>query len=99
MSLSIVLDELRATGWSGLDSTGCQFDSTGRAYPGVRRVEREFQAAGLDFQITHVGQFNCFRAEWREPGAADLAGSVVSASEAEAAVHALAQMRRTLALV
>lgn len=99
MSISIVLDELQATGWSGLDSTGCQFDSAGRAYPGVRRVEREFQAAGLDFHITHVDQFNCFRAEWREPGATEIAGSVVSASEAEAAVHALAQMRRTLATV
>lgn len=99
MSISIVLDDLLATGWSGLDSSGCQFDSIGRAYPGVRRVAREFNAAGFEFQITHVGQFNCYRTEWREPGAVEIAGSAVSASEIEAAIHALAQMRRSLAAV
>ncbi len=99
MSMSIVLDELLATGWSGLDSSGCQYDSAGRAYPGLSRVEREFSSAGFELEVTHVGQFNCFRAEWREAGATEPAGSVVSASRDEAAVHALAQLRRSLSAV
>jgi hypothetical protein len=98
MSIAIAVDELLASGWSGLDSSGCAYDDRGRAYPTVRRVEREFAAAGFDLRITHVQPYDCYRAEWREAGAADVSGSTVSRSEQEAAVHALAEMRRSLAL-
>jgi hypothetical protein len=97
MGIAIALDELLATGWSGLDSTGCSFDSSGRAYPTVQRVHNEFVGAGFELTITHVASFNCYRAEWREAGAAAVAGSTVSRSQEEAAVHALAQLRRSLA--
>jgi hypothetical protein len=99
MGLSIALDELLTTGWSGLDSAGCSFDTDGRTYPTVSRVQREFVQAGFDLSITRVDRFNCFRAEWREPGSGVAAGSVVSNSEQEAAVYALAQLRRSLATV
>ena len=97
MGISIALDELLASGWSGLDSAGCSFDETGRAFPTVQRVGQEFAAAGFDLAITHMATFDCYRAEWREAGAAAVAGSTVSRSQNEAAIHALAQLRRSLA--
>jgi len=97
MGIAIALDELLSTGWSGLDSTGCSFDDSGRAYPSVQRVHQEFSSAGFDLSIAHVAAFNCYRAEWREAGSAAIAGSTVSRSQEEAAVHALAQLRRALA--
>lgn len=99
MSLGIALDELRSTGWAGLDSSGCGFDAGGRAYPGVARVTQEFAQAGFEFAITRIDAFNCYRAHWREAGASEERGSVVSLSEQEAAVFALAQMRRGLVAV
>ena len=98
MGIDIALDELLATGWSGLDSTGCSFDDIGRAYPSVRRVRQEFAAAGFDLTLTHHAQFNVYGAEWREAGSPTIAGSVVSRSQEEAAVFALAQLRRALTL-
>lgn len=96
MGLSIALDELLTTGWSGLDSAGCSFDTDGRVYPTVSRVLREFARAGYDLSITRVDRFNCYQAEWREAGSRSASGSVVSNSEQEAAVYALAQLRRSL---
>lgn len=97
MAITIALDELLSTGWAGLDTIGCSFDDTGRAFPSVHRVRQEFAAAGFDLTIAHIPAFNCFRAEWCEPGAAAIAGSTVSNSQEEAAIHALAQFRRSLA--
>jgi hypothetical protein len=98
MGLNFAIDELLTTGWSGLDSTGCSFDTDGRVYPTVARVQQEFAMAGFEFTITRVPKFNCFRAQWREAGdTADATQAVVSQSEAEAAVYALAQLRRGLA--
>jgi hypothetical protein len=97
MGIAIALDELLATGWSGLDSSRCSFDPTGRAYPTVQSVHQEFASAGFNLAITHVPTFDCYRAEWREAGAATIAGSTVSRSQEEAAVYALAQLRRSLA--
>lgn len=96
MALSFALDELLTTGWTGLDSAGCAFDSDGRAYPTLARVRREFNAAGFELHITRSDQFDCFRARWREAGEAADAGAVVGQSESEACVYALAQLRRTL---
>lgn len=98
MSLSFALDELLATGWSCLDSTGCSYDHDGRAYPGVARVQQEFALAGHELTITKVAKFNCYRAVWREAGSGNESiQAVVSLSEPEAAVFALAQFRRSLA--
>jgi hypothetical protein len=97
MGIGIALDDLLSTGWSGLDSSGCSFDNTGRAYPTVQRIHQEFAAAGFDLVITHAPNFDCYRAEWHEAGAASITGSTVSRSQEEAAVYALAQLRRSLA--
>ena len=95
MSLNIALDELRATGWTGLDSAGCAFDAEGRSYPTVGRVSREFAAAGFTFELKRLDRFNCVRAEWRDAGGSDT-GHVVGQTPEEAAVYALAQFRRAL---
>ncbi len=97
MSIGIALDELLATGWSGLDSSGCSYDAAGRTFPTVHRVHQEFAGAGFDLTISHSEQFDCYRAEWREAGAESVAGSTVSNSQEEAAVYALSQLRRSLA--
>lgn len=98
MSLNFAVDELCATGWSDLDSAGCAYADDGRAYPTVERVKREFAQAGCELAIRHVQLFECYRAAWRDPASA-AHGAVVGASEAEVAVHALAQLRRQLATV
>lgn len=94
MALSFALDELMATGWAGLDSSGCGFDVDGRAYPTVATVRREFNAAGFAFDVNKSDQYKCFRASWREVGESQDAGAVVGHSEQEAAVYALAHLRR-----
>lgn len=94
MSLRFALDELMATGWSGLDSSGCAYDEHGRAYPTVQRVLSEFAHAGYELKLQRVEHFDCHRAEWIEAGALEPGGSVVAKTAAEAAVHALATLRR-----
>lgn len=96
MGLAYALDELLATGWSGLDSTGCAYDLDGRTYPTPARVQQEFAQVGFSLTVQKVDKFNCFRASWREVGHAADAGAVVSHSEPEAAVYALAHLRRSL---
>jgi hypothetical protein len=95
MGLDFAVDQLYATGWSDLDSTGCSHAIDGRGYPRPERVRREFALSGFDLAIRSVDMFKCYRAEWSngEPG---MSGSVVGHSEAEAAVYALAQFRRQL---
>jgi hypothetical protein len=95
MGLNHALDQLRATGWSDLDSTGCAYDTDARAYPGVSRVRQEFAAAGFDFRVERIDQYACHRASWQERSGPE-SGAVVGFTEAEAAVYALAQLRRTL---
>ena len=99
MGLNLALDELRATGWADLDSTGCLYDTDGRAYPSVSRVRQEFAAAGFDFRVDRIDQYSCFRASWRDAAGGADAGAVVGYTEAEAAVYSLAQLRRMLAAV
>jgi hypothetical protein len=94
MGLEFAIDELYATGWSGLDTSGCEHHTDGRTYPDVARVRREFAESGFEFATRHVQLFDCYRAEWRDH-AGDPAGAVVGRTEAEAAVYALAQLRRT----
>lgn len=91
MSFEFALDELYATGWSDLDSSGCAHHTDGRAYPRPERVKQEFASAGVDLSIEKVDAFKCYRAKWNE-GEAPVA--VVGACDAEAAVFALARLRR-----
>ncbi len=97
MGLDFAIDELMSTGWTALDTTGCQ-RSGARPYPTVVRVSDEFRGAGLEFTVRHVQLFDCYRAEWRDPSG-QASGAVVGQTEAEAAVYALAQLRRQLATV
>lgn len=94
MGLNLALDELRSTGWTDLDSTGCTYDSDGRAYPSVSRAREESSAAGAVLDIRRVEKFDCFRAEWADPATGE-SQSVVARTEAEAAVFALAKVRRS----
>lgn len=95
MELEFALDELYASGWTALDTAGCSYGADGRAYPSVETVGREFDEAGFDLKIEHIQLFDCHRAEWRDRSGSDM-GAVVGRSEAEAAVYALAQLRRSL---
>ena len=95
MGLDFAIDELYATGWTGLDSSGCEFHADGRAFPSIDRVRRSFEEAGYTLTIRHIQLFDCFRAEWRD--ASNDGGAVVGQTEREAAVYALSQLRRQLA--
>lgn len=97
MGLDFAIEELFSTGWSALDSTGCSSAPDGRLYPGVDRVRREFEAAGYELTLRRIDLFDCCRAEWRLPNG-QAVGAVVGQSESEAAVYALAQMRRSSAI-
>jgi hypothetical protein len=94
MGLDFAIDELYATGWTSLDSSGCKHHSDGRAYPSLDRIQRSFREAGYDLTLRHVQLFDCYRAEWRD-GAGNATGAVVGRTEAEAAVYALSQLRRS----
>ncbi len=91
--LDLALDELYATGWSALDTLGCEHHSDGRPFPAVVRVQREFAQAGYELHVRFVELFGCYRAEWCDH-AGTVLGSVIGASESEAAIYALAQVRR-----
>jgi len=93
MGLDIAIEELYATGWSSLDTTGHEYSPGGRLYPTVERAEQEFASGGRALPIRKVDLFDCYRAEWTDSSGA-AAGAVVGQSEAEAAVYALAQLRR-----
>lgn len=93
MGLEYAIDELYATGWSALDSSGCEFHADGRQFPSVARVKREFVDAGMDLAVRHIQLFGCHRAEWSD-SAGQAIGAVVGQSEPEAAVYALSQLRR-----
>lgn len=97
MGLEYAIEELYATGWSSLDSRGCEFDAFGRSYPLPDRVKDEFAGAGFELTIKHVQLFDCFRAEWRDLASGDANGAVVGHAADEAAVFALSQLRRQLA--
>jgi len=98
VGLDFAIDELYATGWTALDSSGCKHHQDGRAYPDLERVREQFRSAGFGLTLSHVQLFDCYRAEWRDSSGA-AAGAVVGRSEAEAAVYALSQLRRSLVAV
>lgn len=95
MGLDFAIDELYQSGWSSLNSADCESGADGRWIPTLERVRREFEDAGITLAITHAQLFDCHRATWSE-GAGDALGSVVGQTEQEAAIFALAQMRRSV---
>lgn len=92
MGLDVAIDHLYSTGWSALDTQGCQHHDDGRCFPMLDRVRDEFASLGFDLSMRHVQLFDCYRAEWTTT--AGPVGAVVGQSESEAAVYALAQARR-----
>lgn len=93
MGLEFAIEELYATGWTALDSAGCVHHSDGRMYPSLDRAGQECRAAGFDLAVRHVPAFGCYQAQLLDKQGTPL-GSVVGQSEHEAAVYALAQLRR-----
>lgn len=93
--LASAIDELGATGWSALDSTGCEHLPDGREYPSLARVHQEFIQLGYELSISYVQLFDCHRAVWSD-SLGDPAGAVVGSSEKEAAIYALARLRQKL---
>lgn len=93
MGLNFAIDELYSTGWAALDSTGCEHHADGRAFPRVQRIAREFTSRQLELAVRYIQLFDCYRAEWRD-STGQPCGAVVGQTEQEAAVYALAQMRR-----
>lgn len=105
MGLDFAVSQLEATGWQGSESGGCGRLADGRVYPEAARVAREFAEAGFVLRLRHVTLFDCYRAEWTEASggtpegiAGELARTVVGRTSDEAAVYALALMRRSAAM-
>ncbi len=94
MGLDVAIDELYATGWSSPDESQCDRYDDGRCYPIVDRAKREASDLGFDLAIRHIQLFDCYRAEWTGESSTTV-GAVVGQSEAETAVYALSQMRRS----
>ncbi len=96
MGLDFAIDELYATGWTALDSTGCERHSDGRWFPSEQRAVSEFREAKFTLTVRKIELFDCYRAEWRDEGGAP-AGAVVGRTRQEATVYALSHLRRRLA--
>ena len=95
MGLEFAIDELYSSGWHAIEPKGCEQHPDGRQFPTCSRVAEEFSIAGYSICVKHIQLFDCYRAEWHdESGVAR--GAVVGSTEAEAAVYALAQLRRNL---
>lgn len=94
-ALDLSIDELYSSGWSALDSTGCEHTAEGRAYPGLVRIQQEFARLGYELRLRFVQLFDCYRAEWTD-AQGKAAGAVVGSSEIEAAIYALSQVRQTV---
>lgn len=96
MGIDFAIEELYETGWSALDSSGCERHGSGRWVPSVARVMREFDQAGFRLGIQYAQLFDCHRAAWTDLNGNPV-GAVVGSSEHEAAIYALSQLRRQLA--
>lgn len=97
MGLDFAVDALYQTGWNVPEVKSLPKDSAGRPYPSRADIERSFAEHGLILAIRHVQLFDCYRAEWTD-AAGNAKGAVVGQSAEEAAVYALSQVRRQLAL-
>ncbi len=100
MNLEISVDKLYETGWqpepghmAAIPSTGLERLPDGRLYPSLKKIQEIFLDKGFQLAIRYVQLFDCYRAVWTESSGA-AAGAVVGADEREAAVYALAQLRK-----
>ena len=101
MSLEFAVERLLDVGWTPGASRLLQRLPDGREYPEAGEVAREFAEAGLKLKVRQVALFSCYRAEWAN-AEGRVVGYCVGATEAEAAVYALAQLlasRQELAAV
>lgn len=104
MNLDFSVDKLYETGWlpehfaegATAANDGLERLADGRLYPSVLKVQQLFAAAGYELAIRYVQLFECYRASWTD-AAGSPTGAVVGSDEREAAVYALAQLRKTLA--
>jgi len=102
MNLEFAVDKLYETGWlpeSGVASAtpqpGLERLPDGRAYPSLFKIQEIFAKAGFELAIRYVQLFDCYRAVWADHSGA-AAGAVVGSDEREAAVYALAQLRKAV---
>jgi len=91
--LDLALDALYESGWNSIDSTNCDTHSDGRLYPALVRIQQEFMREGYELIVRFIQLFDCYRAEWADVNGSPI-GAVVGATEIEAAIYALAQMRQ-----
>ncbi len=106
MNLEFSVDKLYETGWqpdatgaTGVGATGgLERLPDGRLYPSMLKIQEIFAGAGYELAIRYVQLFDCYRAVWIDANGA-AAGAVVGSDEREAAVYALAQLRRSKAAV
>jgi hypothetical protein len=99
MNLEYSVDELYETGWQPEMGGSSELERLpdGRLYPSVLRVQEVFASQGYELAIRYVQLFECYRASWTDRSGAPM-GAVVGADEREAAVFALAQLRKSAAV-
>jgi hypothetical protein len=95
MGLEFALDALYETGWTSSLSEKIEHHADGRSYPPIASITQVFVDHGYELSLKHIQLFDCCRAEWRDT-AGQACGAVVGQSATEAAVFALAQLRRQL---
>jgi len=95
MGLEYAIDRLYASGWSAMDTRGCEHAADGRQFPSIERVAQEFKSAGCTLGLHHVQLFDCYRAQWSDDQGT-LLGAVVGQTEQEAAIYALSRFRLSL---
>lgn len=101
MNLEISVDKLYETGWqpesgqlSSTPENGLERLADGRLYPSVLKIQQLFAGRGYELAIRYVQLFDCYRAAWTD-SSGTAAGAVVGSDEREAAVYALAQLRKS----
>ena len=96
MNLEFSVDKLYETGWHAEEgkTAGMERLPDGRFYPSLLKIQELFAGAGFELAIRYVQLFDCYRAVWIDRSGA-AAGAVVGADEREAAVYALAQLRKS----
>jgi hypothetical protein len=95
MGLDFAIDALYATDFQPQDAQDCRQHKDGRKYPTAQAVAASFTQAGRTLHLHHVQLFDCYRAQWHAT-TGEPAGAVVGQSADEAAVYALAILRRQL---
>src|SRR4051812_24364950 len=103
MNLEFAVDKLYETGWlpnsaahAASPQTGLERLGDGRLFPSLLKIQEIFAQSGFELAIRYVQLFDCYRAVWTDASGA-AAGAVVGSDEREAAVYALAQLRKSMA--